>query len=49
MRLFLAEDRDQDVGHGDFLLAARLNVKHRALQHPLKPQRRLHVAVLAGG
>ena len=48
MRLLLAEDRDQNVGYGDFLFAARLHVKHRPLQHPLKSERRLHVPVLAG-
>ncbi len=46
-RLLFAEDRDQHVGHGDFFLAARLHVEHRALQHPLKAERRLHVTILA--
>ena len=45
--LLFAEDRDQHVGHGDLFLAARLDVKHRSLQHPLETQRRLHVTVLA--
>ena len=48
VRLLFAEDRHQHIGHGDFFLAARLHVKHGPLQHPLEPQRRLHVAVLAG-
>ena len=47
MRLFFTEDRHQHIGHGDFFLAARLHVKHGALQDPLKPQRGLHVPVLA--
>ena len=47
MGLLFAEDRDQDVGHRDLFLAARLDVKHRALQHPLEAERRLHVPILA--
>ena len=45
--LLLAEDRDQHVGDADFLLAARLHVEHRPLQHALEAQRRLHLALLA--
>jgi hypothetical protein len=48
VRLLLAEDRDQHVGDRDFLLAARLHVEHRPLQHALEAERRLHVALLAG-
>ena len=48
VRLLFAEDRHQHVGDGDFLLAARLHVKDGSLQDALKPQRGLHVAVLAG-
>ena len=44
--MLLAEDRDQHVRGGDFLLAARLHVKHGALQHALEAQRRLHFAVV---
>ena len=47
MRLLFAEDRHQHVGNRDLLLAARLHVEHRALQHPLETERRLHVAILA--
>ena len=36
VRVLLAEDRDQHVGDRDFLLAARLHVEHRALQHALE-------------
>ena len=45
--LLLAEDRDQHVADADFLLAARLHVEHRPLQHPLEAERRLHLALLA--
>ncbi len=48
MRLLFAENRDQDIGDRHLFLAARLHVEHRALQHPLEAQGRLHVAVLAG-
>ena len=48
MRLLLAEDRHQHIGHGDFLLAARLDVKHGPLQHSLKSQGRLHIPIFAG-
>jgi hypothetical protein len=47
MRLFFAENRHQHIGDGDFLLAARLHVEHRALQDPLKSERRLHIPILA--
>ena len=45
VRVLLAEDRDQDVGAGDFLLAAagRLDVHDRALDDALEAQRRLGV------
>ena len=46
MRVLLAEDRDENVRRRDFLLAARLHVKHRALQDALEAQRRLHLAVV---
>jgi hypothetical protein len=49
MRLLFAENGDQDVGHRDLFLAAGLHVEHRALQHPLETQGRLHVPILAGG
>ena len=45
--LLLAENRDQHVGDADFLLAARLHMEHRPLQHALETQRRLHFALLA--
>ncbi len=48
VRLLLAEYRHQHVGDRDLFLAARLHVKHGALQNPLESQGRLHVAVLAG-
>ena len=44
--MLLAEDRDQHVGDRHFLLAARLDVEHGALQHALEAQRRLHLAVV---
>jgi hypothetical protein len=47
--LLLAEDRHQHVDDADFLLAARLHMEHRALQHALEAERRLHLAVLADG
>ena len=45
VRVLLAEDRDQDVGAGDFLLAAagRLDVHDRALDDALEAERRLGV------
>ena len=45
VRLLLAEDRDQHVGAGDFLLARRLDVQDRALDHALEALRRLRVGV----
>ena len=46
MALLLAEDRHQHVRDPDLLLAARLHVKHRSLQHALESERRLHLALL---
>ena len=46
MRLLFAEDRDQDIGHRDLFLAARLHVEDRPLQHSLEAERRLNVAIL---
>jgi len=45
MRVLLAEDRDQHVGAGDFLLAAAggLHMHDRALDHALEAERRLCV------
>ena len=45
VRVLLAEDRDQHVRAGDFLLAAAggLHVHDRALDHPLEAQRGLRV------
>ena len=45
VRILLAEDRDQHVGAGDFLLAAarRLDVHDRALDDALEAKRRLRV------
>ena len=48
VRILLAEDRDQHVGAGDFLLAGGLHVVDRALQHALEAERRLGVAVVVG-
>jgi hypothetical protein len=45
--LLLAEYRDQHVGDTDFLLAARLHVEHRPLQHSLEAERRLHLTLFA--
>ena len=44
VRVLLAEDRDQHVRAGDFLLARGLHVVDRALQHALESERRLGVA-----
>ena len=44
--VLLAEDRDQHVRDRDLLLAARLDVEDRALQHALEAQRGLHLAVV---
>ena len=46
VRVLLAEDRDQHVGRRHFLLAARLDVEHGALQNALEAERRLHLAVV---
>ena len=45
VRILLAENRDQDVGAGHFLLAAAggLHMHDRALDHALKAERRLGV------
>ncbi len=45
VRFLLAEDRDQHVGAGDFLLARRLHVQDRALDDALESLRRLGVRV----
>jgi len=42
----LTEQRHQHIEAGDLLLAGGLDVEHRALQHPLEPQGRLHVGLL---
>ncbi len=47
MALLLAEYRHQHVDHAHFLAAAGLHVEHRALQHALKAERRLHFALFA--
>ncbi len=44
--LLLAEYRHQHIDHAHFLAAAGLHVEHRALQHALKAERRLHLALL---
>ena len=45
MRFLFAEDRDQHVGAGDFLLARRLDVQDRALDHALESLRGLRVGI----
>ena len=45
MGFALAEDRDQHIGAIHFLFARGLDVEHRALQHALKPQCRLRIAI----
>ena len=45
VRFLLAEDRDQHVGAGDFLLAGRLHVEDRALDDALEALRRLRVRI----
>jgi hypothetical protein len=47
VRILFAEDGDQDVGACDFLLARRLDVQDRALDHALETERRLGVDLLA--
>ena len=49
MRFLLAEDRDQHVRAGDFLLARRLDVQDRALDHALEALRGLRVRVRMRG
>lgn len=51
MRILLAEDRDQHVRAGHFLLAVRrrLDVHDRALNHALKAERRLGIDVVGTG
>src|SRR5688572_18050346 len=53
VRVLLAEDRHQHVRDRDFLLAARLDVENRTLQHALEAERRLNLALVvllqAGG
>ena len=49
MRFLLAEDRDEHVGAGHFLLARRLHVKDRALNHALEALRRLRIGVRMSG
>ena len=53
VRVLLAEDRHQHVRDRDFLLAARLDVENRALQHALEAEGRLNLALVvllqAGG
>ena len=48
VRILLAEDRDQHVGAGDFLLAGGLHVVDGALQHALEAERGLGVAAVVG-
>ena len=48
VRFLLAEDRDQHVGAGDFLLARRLHVQDRALDDALETLGRLRVRVGMG-
>ncbi len=47
VRVFLAEDRDQYIGAGDFLLAVAraLHVHDRALNHALETEGRLRVGL----
>jgi hypothetical protein len=49
MRILFAENRHQNIGAGDFLLARGLNMEDRALDDPLKAQRRLGVDLIAAG
>ena len=51
MRILLAEDRDQHVRAGHFLLAVRrgLHVHDRALDHTLETKRRLRIDVVRAG
>ena len=45
VRFLLAEDRDQHVGAGDFLLARRLYVQNRSLDDALEALRRLSIRI----
>src|SRR3989344_2236479 len=47
VRFFLAENGDQDIGAGDFLLAHALDVQHRALDDALEADGRLGVDLAA--
>jgi hypothetical protein len=49
VRFLLAENGDQDIGAGDFLLAHALDVQHRALDHALETDGRLGVDLAARG
>ena len=46
VRILFAEHRDQHVGAGDFLLAGRLHMVDRTLQHALEAQRGLGIATV---
>ena len=46
MRVLLAENRHQDVGAGDLLLARGLHVVDRALEHALEAQGGLGIATV---
>ena len=48
VRVLLAEDSHQHVDAVNFLLAGRLHVVDRALEHALETQRRLSIALVAG-
>ena len=45
MALAFGEDRDQHVGPGHLLAAARLYMRHGAMDHALEARRRLGVAM----
>jgi hypothetical protein len=45
--LLLTKNSDKYVGNTDFFAAARLHVKHGALQNTLKAESRLHFALIA--
>ena len=47
VRILLAKNRDQHIGASDFLSTRRLHVIDGTLQHALKTQRRLGVALVA--
>ncbi len=44
--LLLAEHGQQDVSNTDLLMALRLNVEYRSLEHALKAQGGLHLGLL---